>query len=254
MGATADIHHGNGHGGYGDDDFRELADWRDHARVMLQPVAAPSVLGLFGFTIATFMVTANLVGWFGTSASPLTLFPLAAATGGVAQGVAAIWAYRARDVLATAVHGTWASFWLAYGLLNLLVAVGTLPAPPAHGPVPELGYWFFPLAAITLVCALASLAESMAITATLTLLTAGAACLGIFYVHGGTTWQHIAGYVTMAAAFAAFYTGTAMLLAGTWGRAVLPVGKYDKAAVVPGHRPMYAIQFAEGEPGVRRGQ
>lgn len=254
MSTTSDIHHGNGHTGFADEDFRELADWRDHARVMLQPVAAPSVLGLFGLSAATFMVMANLVGWFGTSTSPETLFPFVAAIGGVAQGVAAVWAYRARDVLATALHGSWASFWLAYGLLYLLVATNTVPAPPANGPFPELGYWFFPLAGITFVCALGSLADNMAITATLGLLAVGAALLGIFYIEGGTTWQDIGGYVTMAAAFAAFYTASAMLLAGTWGRAVLPVGKYDKAAIVPGHRPMYPIQFAEGEPGVRRGQ
>jgi len=33
------------------------------ARIFLQPVAAPSVLGLFGFGAATFMVAANLAGW-----------------------------------------------------------------------------------------------------------------------------------------------------------------------------------------------
>ena len=32
--------------------------WRDHARVFLQPIAAPSILGLYGFAAATFMVTA----------------------------------------------------------------------------------------------------------------------------------------------------------------------------------------------------
>ncbi len=95
---------------------RELEEWRTHARVFLQPIAAPSILGLFGFAAATFIVTAYLVGWYGTPASPPVIFPFAMAAGGIAQGVAALWAYRARDGLATAIHGIWASFWLAYGL------------------------------------------------------------------------------------------------------------------------------------------
>ena len=37
--------------------------WRDHSTITLSPVAAPSILGLFGFAAATFMVAANLAGW-----------------------------------------------------------------------------------------------------------------------------------------------------------------------------------------------
>src|SRR5437763_10443781 len=104
----------------------ELNQWRDHARVFLQPIAAPSILGLFGFSAATFIVTAHLVGWYGTAKSPTLIFPFAAAAGGVAQGAAALWSYKARDGLATAIHGIWAAFWLGYGLLNLLIAVGDI--------------------------------------------------------------------------------------------------------------------------------
>jgi succinate-acetate transporter protein len=254
MGATAEPRHGNGHAGYSDEYFREIGEWRDHARVMLQPVAAPSVLGLFGFAIATFMVTANLVGWFGTAKSPALIFPLATASGGIAQGAAALWAYRARDTLATAVHGIWASFWLGYGVLQLLIATKVLPAPPPHGPVPELGYWFFALSAVTLAAMLAAIAESLSVTSVLLLLGCGSAFLGIFWTVGGTTWQDIAGYVTMGSAVAAFYTATAMMLASTWGRTVLPLGKFSRDANVPGGRPIYPIQFASGEPGVRQGQ
>src|SRR5690348_2256692 len=93
------------------------------ARIFLQPVAAPSVLGLFGFAGATFMVATNLAGWWGnTTTSPLLLFPFAAIFGGVAQFLAGMWAYKARDALATAMHGTWGSFWIAYGILWWLIA------------------------------------------------------------------------------------------------------------------------------------
>jgi hypothetical protein len=45
-----------------------------------------------------------------------------------------------------------------------------------------------------------------------------------------------------------------MLLAGMFGRVILPLGKYSRDANVPGHQPTYPIQFALGEPGVKQGQ
>src|ERR1051326_6244663 len=91
-------------------------------RVFLQPIAAPSILGLAGFAGATFIVASNLAGWWGTPTSGLVLAPFAAMFGGLAQFVAGMWAYRARDAVATLAHGTWGAFWLAYGILNVMLA------------------------------------------------------------------------------------------------------------------------------------
>ena len=113
--------------------------------------------------------------------SPLLIFPFATAAGGIAQGAAALWAYKARDGLATAIHGIWAAFWLGYGFLNFMIALKLIPAPAPHAAVPELGYWFFVLAAVTLVGMIASLGESLALTAVLAPLWVGAALLGVFY-------------------------------------------------------------------------
>jgi uncharacterized protein len=230
----------------------ELTEWRDHARVFLQPIAAPSILGLYGFACATFMVTAHLVGWYGTASSPLLIFPFAVAAGGIAQGVAAIWAYKARDALATAIHGIWAAFWLGYGFLNFMVALKLIPAPAPGAKVPELGYWFFTLGAVTLVGMIASLSENLSLTAVLAPLWVGAGFLGIYYTFGGSGWEKVGGYVTMASAITAFYGASAMMLAATFGRSILPVGKYRRES--PGEPLTYPIQFAHGEPGVKQGQ
>jgi succinate-acetate transporter protein len=232
----------------------ELNEWRNHARVFLQPIAAPSILGLYGFACATFMVTAHMVGWYGNAKSPLLIFPFATAAGGIAQGAAALWAYKARDGLATAVHGIWGAFWLGYGFLNFMIALKLLPAPAAHHAVPELGYWFYVLAAVTLAGMIASLGESLAITSVLAPLWVGVALLGVFYTVGGTGWEKAGGYVTMASAFTAFYAASAMMLASTFGRVLFPLGKYRRAANVPGRVPTYPIEFEYGEPGVKHGQ
>ena len=87
------------------------------------------MLGLFGFAGATFIVASNMAGWWGTPESGLALAPFAAMFGGLAQFLAGMWAYRARDAIATAMHGMWGAFWLAYGILNILLAAGALTAP-----------------------------------------------------------------------------------------------------------------------------
>jgi succinate-acetate transporter protein len=120
---------------------RELEEIQEHTRVMLQPIAAPSILGLFGFAGATFIVAAHLAGWYGSAESPAFLFPFAAMFGGLAQFLAGMWAFKARDGIATAMHGMWGSFWLAYGILNLLVAVGVYALPEDRFPSSASGSW-----------------------------------------------------------------------------------------------------------------
>src|SRR3954451_11030147 len=120
------------------------SDWVDgfaRPRVVLQPVAAPSILGLFGFAGATFIVAGHLAGWYGNPTTDVYLAPFAAFLGGLAQFTAGMWAYRARDAVATAMHGTWGAFWLAYGILNVLVGAGALATPKPWYHHPELGLW-----------------------------------------------------------------------------------------------------------------
>src|SRR5919199_1701985 len=114
---------------------------RSPARVVLQPIAAPSILGLYGFAGSTFIVAANLAHWYGTPETPLFLFPFAAFFGGLAQFLAGMWSYRARDAIATAMHGMWGAFWMGWGLYQLLAALGTLP--PVTAPQDTaFGFWF----------------------------------------------------------------------------------------------------------------
>ena len=55
---------------------------------MLTPVAAPSILGLFGLAGATFMVASLLAGWWGTPIDSVVIAPFALFFGGLAQFLA----------------------------------------------------------------------------------------------------------------------------------------------------------------------
>ncbi len=82
----------------------------------------------------------------------------------------------------------------------------------------------------------------------------GVALLAVFYTVGGSGWEKVGGYVTMASAFTAFYAASAMMLDSTFGRVILPLGRYRREANVPGTQHTYPIQFELGEPGVKQGQ
>ena len=131
------------------------------ARISLQPVAAPSILGLYGFAGATFMVAAYLAGWYGQPYTILFVAPFAALFGGVAQFLAGMWAFRARDGLATAMRGLWG--WFLDCVRNSEPRVCVVRASAARRTIPALGYWFIVLAAITWMGAWAALAENLSV-------------------------------------------------------------------------------------------
>jgi succinate-acetate transporter protein len=215
------------------------------AQIYLQPIAAPSILGLYGLAGATFMVAAHMAHWFGDSTS-LYLFPFASIFGGLAQFLAGMWAYKARDGVATAIHGMWGSFWMAYGVLNVVFAVGKLTPPT--GRWPEIGFWFVVLAAITWVGVAASVAENRGFVTVLTFLAAGSttAAMGEFT---GVEWlMTVTGWLFIIASIAAWYTGSALMLEEAFGHEVWDLGKSRHAKEMP------PVSIGMGEPGVIRGQ
>src|SRR3954462_4160098 len=177
---------------------------------MLQPFAAPSVLGLYGFASATFMVALHLTGVYGGAKTDVTLWPFAAMFGGVAQFLAGMWAFRVRDTIATAMHGMWGAFWIAFGILNLVIMWQKLPDHPA-GSIsdPAFAMWFWTLMAITAAGAVAALAESLALFSVLGTRAVGSLLLAIGLSAGSTGWVKIAGWVLVASAILAWYTATA---------------------------------------------
>ncbi|WP_199430535.1 acetate uptake transporter [Qaidamihabitans albus] len=242
--------------GHGQRDQSEFTFWKDHTHINLSPVAAPSILGLYGFAVATFMVAANLGGWYGNdTTTPLVLAPFAFTIGGIAQFLAGMWAYRARDALATGIHGAWGSFWIAYGIYHLLVAVGVVPGTATSAiAASAFGFWFIGLAAITWVGAFAAAAENLAISLVLLVLAAGATLLAIGLIAGLPLVETIAGNVLVASAVIAWYAASAMVLEAAFKRVVLPMGKRGPEPNTPGAKPKETIQYSLGEPGVKVGQ
>jgi len=218
----------------------------NRAEVLLQPIAAPSILGLYGFAAATFMVAAHIAHWYGSSNTELYLAPFAAVFGGLAQFLAGMWAFKARDALATAMHGMWGAFWIAYGILNLLFASGDLARP--QGAFPALGFWFIGLAAITWVGTATATAESKGLTSVLAFLALGSTLFAIGQIAGNNKIDILAGWSFIISAVLAWYVASAIMLQSAFGKEVWPLGKTERAL----HSA--AFNFGFGEPGVKHGQ
>ncbi|MGH3009368.1 MAG: acetate uptake transporter family protein [Gaiellaceae bacterium] len=239
--------------------LRDEEAWRDgfaRPRVFLQPIAAPSALGLAGFSVATMMVALIQAGWLGHW-SDLGVVGLFAMTfGGIAQFAAGMWSFKARDVVATVAHGMWGAFWIAFGLLQIFTIVGKIPAPVPGAPSTALGLWFFGLAYMTGIIALAAMFENLLIAAVLWTLAVGSglSAAGWFLTGIGNGWLGAGGVLFVISAGLAAYAVLAMSLLAMTGRTVLPLGHYKKEANKPGGRPMEPIQLAWAEPGVKKGQ
>jgi uncharacterized protein len=216
------------------------------AQIYLQPISAPSILGLYGFAGATFMVAAHMAHWYGGALTDLYLAPFAAIFGGVAQFSAGMWSFKARDGVATAMHGTWGSFWIAFGLLQLAFLHGTLTKP--QGAFPALGYWFIALAAITWMGTWAAAAESKVVATVLGFLAAGSTVAAIAELGGSEGGRVLAGYLFIISALIAWYAASALMLEGAYHRPIWSLGKTARAKQGPQLMP------GKGEPGVIRGQ
>lgn len=216
-------------------------------RVVLQPMAAPSILGLYGLAGSTFMVAALMAHWFGSSFTTLLIVPFAAFFGGLAQFLAGMWAFKARDGVATAVHGTWGAFWMAFGILVAVIASGHAPMPA--GPLfPALGFWMIVLSAITWVCTFAAGAENKALMVALLFLSAGSTITAVGLLAGLEELIVVAGYVFIICSICAWYAASALMLNEAFGRQVWSLGRSSTAQQMP------PITVGIGEPGVIRGQ
>ncbi|HXF26121.1 MAG TPA: GPR1/FUN34/YaaH family transporter [Verrucomicrobiae bacterium] len=218
-------------------------------RIYLQPIAAPSILGLYALAGGVFVVSTNMAHWYGSSETMLLLIPFVVFFGGLAQFLAGMWAYKARDGLATVLHGMWGSFFMGYSLLYLVFEFGRTAVPvPTTALFPDIGVCFIVLAAITWVIAGAAAAESRSLTSTMVLLAAGATLAAIGLLAGADALTVIAGWVLFVSSLFAWYTASALLLEDACGREIWGLGKSKRMKEAP------QVMTGIGEPGVIHGQ
>lgn len=218
---------------------------RPEARIFLQPIAAPAVLGYFALGSALFIYGSWFAQGWGTERDPASFFPFLLLFGGVGQLAAALWAFRGRAAVAAALHGSWGAFWLGIGLIYLLATTHTITVPARGAEWQSLGQWFIYMTVITWTTAFAALYRSPLGFLAQATLGVGTLFAAIGLDVGSTGWQETAGWLFVAAAALAFYVGAALMLDAVYGVTALPLLRRGRAE---------PIEYARGDPGVKVGQ
>ena len=215
------------------------------ARIFLQPVAAPAVLGYFALGSALIIWGSWFAQGWGTEKDASSFFPFLLLFGGAGQLAAALWGYRARAAVAAALHGSWAAFFLGVGLIYLLATTHTIAVPARGAAWPSLGQWLIYMSVIAWTTAFAALRRSPVGFVAQATLGSGAAIGAAGLLLPSSGWQQVAGWVFVAAAAFSIYVGAALMLDNVYGKVALPV------LLRGGTEP---IQYERGDPGVKVGQ
>jgi succinate-acetate transporter protein len=222
-----------------------LRDERPPARIMLQPVAGPAVLGHFALASALFVFGLWFAQVWGTETDASAFFPFLLFFGGFGQLGAALWAYRARNAVAAALHGSWGAFWLGIGLIYLLETTHTISVPSRGAHWGSLGQWLIYMSIVTGTTAVAALARSVPSFVAQATLAVGSALGAAGLIGASSGLDTAAGWIFVAAAACSFYVGAASMLDATYGSQVLPTARGVELA---------PIAYDRGDPGVKVGQ
>ena len=190
--------------------------------VMMAPAADPAPLGLAGFALTTFLLSAFNAGWM-TRASGLAWLGYAFAYGGLAQFCAGMWEFRNRNVFGATAFSTYGGFWIGLFLWFRFVApLAVLHTGQANH---DLGWILLAFAIFNTYMLLLSAQVNMSVFGVfLTLeLTEIVLFIGFFANSAGTV--QFGGYLGVLTALIAWYTSAAGVSNGiAGGKIKLPLG------------------------------
>jgi len=184
-------------------------------------IADPAPLGLAGFALTTFLLSAANAKWMG-SASGQAWLGYAFAYGGLIQLLAGMWEFKNRNVFGSTAFSTYGGFWLGLGLWALLVAPHATATQANH----DLGWILLAFAIFNTYMLLMSTQVNMAVFGVfLTLeITEILLFIGGFANSSGTV--KAGGYFGVLTALVAWYASAAGVSNGLANSKIrLPVGK-----------------------------
>lgn len=132
-----------------------------------------------------------------------------------------MWAYRAGNTFAATAFSAYGGFWLSFWALIQFYAKD-IPAAQVGNAV---GLYLIAWGLFTAVMFVASFRTSRAVNVVFGLLLVTFLLLGIGNAGGHETVVQWGGYIGLATAAAAAYTGLAEVTNETFGRVVLPLGE-----------------------------
>lgn len=176
----------------------------------VQSCADPAPLGLAGFALTTFVLSAVNAGWIPKPAEPVVL-GLAFGYGGLAQFCAGMWEFRRNNTFGATAFTSYGAFWIAFAILVTFHAA-TIPteARPAAVGMFLLAWGIF---TAYMTIAATSLSRPVLIVFVLLTITFFVLAIGAFTSQAGLTM--FGGYLGLLTAIAAWYASAITVIAST---------------------------------------
>ncbi|WP_345607496.1 acetate uptake transporter [Pseudonocardia adelaidensis] len=185
-------------------------------RIEPTPVADPAGLGLAAFALTTFLLSAVNAGW--TAAAVWVAF--AAAYGGLVQLLAGMWEFRNRNVFGAVAFSTYGGFWLGMAFFARLIEPTLAPGQAAV----NIGWILIAFAIFNTYMLFWSTQVNTAVFLVFLTLEATEIVLAVAALAGVAVLTVVGGYLGVLTALVAWYTSAAIVIKGTAGRTILPVG------------------------------
>jgi succinate-acetate transporter protein len=187
------------------------------AIVATPPPADPAPLGLAGFALTTFLLSASNAGWLKGGGNEWLGY--AFAYGGLCQLLAGMWEFRNRNVFGATAFSTYGGFWIGLAIYVKLVA-----ATPGENVSNDLGWILLAFAIFNTHMLLWSMWVNKAVFAVFVTLEVTEILLFVGQLGGSSGLVKAGGYLGVLTALCAWYTSSAGVINGMTGRVLTPVG------------------------------
>lgn len=194
-----------------------MAEQSEGTLIKTPPIADPAALGLGGFALTTFVLSAHNAGW----APDLFWVGCAFFYGGLAQFLAGMWEFRNRNTFGATAFGSYGAFWMSLAFFIMMDLTGDIPSTDVQS---DLGWFLLAFAIFNTYMLLWSARTTIAIFLVFVVLEATEIILFIGFFAGSTMIIQIGGYVGVADAIIAWYTSAAAVGNSLSSRTLAPVG------------------------------
>jgi succinate-acetate transporter protein len=179
------------------------------------PIANPAPLGLCGFALTTFVLSALNAGLL--TGTPAIVVGLAFFYGGLAQLLAGMWEFKTGNTFGATAFSSYGAFWISFAAM---VKFNLIPA--GNG----IAFFLLGWTIFTGLLLLATLRISVVLIALFTSLFVTFLLLTLHAFGMGDALGTAGGYLGILTAFIAWYAALAGLLAATKSPIKLPVGAF----------------------------
>lgn len=191
-----------------------------------QKLGNPAPWAVLAFSTTSFMLGVYNAGLLPHTGVPIVV-DVAFIFGGLMQIIVGVLEFAAGNTFTAAVFGSYGPFWIAFAGFELFFA----KMIPAAAVPSAVALFLAMFAVLTFIFFIASFKTDWVLIVIFALILAALIVLPIGAGTGVAGWTTLGGWLTIIFAILGWYHAAAGIIASTWGRDVLPLGKIQPSAV-----------------------